>query len=585
MTHRAAQWLTSLPRWALLALAGFALFAPLAVFFAELIPRAGEIGDATAGSAAEVARLRGIFARTVGIAAGAAAAGLGMAVAVFVALMAMRPRARAWAMPWFFLPLCIPGHFLAIAWIQACGQAGWLTAIIGGPGGFGNVAPGGIAAGGMPGGGIAGAIPGGSALDPVMIVGEGPWAGLLPGILYSPVGCAAVLALRWFPLALAALLAGRRGVPAAPLEAVALCAGPMPVWRGLLTRWLRVWMALGLLAVFLMALLDYEIPAMLRQHVFTVEIMTAFNVYYDAARAAGLALPLVAVSLPAALGLGWLLGQVKWQTARRFNAPLPRLPWLHAAPPMAAAGAILAGAVGFPLGTLAGMTGGLGAFAEVWPTMTGQLAASLKFSAGTVAAVLAVGVALTLPVVARGRGRGGRVWRGGVLVLLMILFALPGSLVGIAHIEFWNRPGITAFNAIYDSGWVMLLGLVGWALPVGGLVLLARAGELPETLRDLERVHPTGALERLRRHELPFLAPSLAAVAAITFLLAMQEVQSAILLATPGQETLPIRAMTLLHYAPDAMVAAFCLTAIAAALAPPLALAGVAKLVLRGRSG
>ena len=62
----------------------------------------------------------------------------------------------------------------------------------------------------------------------------------------------------------------------------------------------------------------------------------------------------------------------------------------------------------------------------------------------------------------------------------------------------------------------------------------------------------------------PRLTRAALMAATLVFVLAMQDVNVTILLAAPGQETLAIRALTLLHYAPDNLVAALCLVTLAA---------------------
>ena len=52
----------------------------------------------------------------------------------------------------------------------------------------------------------------------------------------------------------------------------------------------------------------------------------------------------------------------------------------------------------------------------------------------------------------------------------------------------------------------------------------------------------------------------------------MQEVHSSVLLVAPGQETLSIRAFTLLHYAPDNLLAAFCIISMAVMVTGVMAL-------------
>jgi ABC-type Fe3+ transport system permease subunit len=101
-------------------------------------------------------------------------------------------------------------------------------------------------------------------------------------------------------------------------------------------------------------------------------------------------------------------------------------------------------------------------------------------------------------------------------------------------------------------------------------VLLVRprmGGELPDILADWCRLNVPGNRFSLWTRVRWLARPALAAMILI-YILAIQEVHSSILLASPGQETISIRAMTLLHYAPDSLVAAFCLLGMAATVIP-----------------
>ena len=112
------------------------------------------------------------------------------------------------------------------------------------------------------------------------------------------------MALRLYPIVLGVLLMGRLGAGRQAVEAAAMLMTPLRLWRAFIFGWMRQWLAIGWLVVFLLCLLDYSIPSLLRRHVFTVEIMSAFNVYYDPPLAMALALPLLLVSLLAAALLG-----------------------------------------------------------------------------------------------------------------------------------------------------------------------------------------------------------------------------------------------------------------------------------------
>ena len=147
---------------------------------------------------------------------------------------------------------------------------------------------------------------------------------------------------------------------------------------------------------------------------------------------------------------------------------------------------------------------------------------------------------------------------------MVVLFALPASVAAMAQIGFWNRAaGPALARAFYDSGLMLPLGLVTVTLPVAWLVLHARMRQTPPVLVEGEQLQPVGAARRWWELTAPRLGRPVLAAAALVFVLCIHEVQASILLAAPGQATMSIRSMTLLHYAPDSLVAAFCLIQLA----------------------
>ena len=501
------------------------MLAPLVVYFLPLFSQPATIAHAFIS---DKARLAGLLLRTVQIALVAATLASALALACVGAAETLSPRGRVMALALAFAAFTVPGHFLAIGWIQAVGYAGWITALLGGE--------------------------------------NSPRATWLPALLYTPLGCAMVMGIRYYPIALALLLAARGAGASPALEATAGLVPPARLWRAVAFGWLRPWIAAGWLAVFVLALLDYSIPSLLRQQVFTVEIMSAFNLYYDGRQAMALALPLTGVAALAAWALGPALRRVQWSgPARRAQNLLPSPPAALAWMLRLAALATLAGALLLPLATLAGMTGGLEPFRMIFGSAQRQIGISL--AVGFAAALLALGVAalLVLP----------GIWKGGkprlLDALMLALFALPGALVGIAEIEFWNTtlPGPLgrAMHALLDGGGLLPLGLATLILPIAWLALRTRQRELPRAWVDQQRMAPAATARRNAALLWPLFARPAFAAVGLLLLLAMQEAQAAILLAAPGQETLSIRALTLLHYAPDSLVAAFCLVSLASMLA------------------
>jgi iron(III) transport system permease protein len=518
----------------------FAIVLPLSLYFLPFLTSAFTADL----SVPLLFSLAPLLLRTFGIALAASLGAVVFGVLVFAAIESLPPRARRQgreraggdagapgrgaARAIALLPFFIPGHYLAIAWIQTAGNAGWLTSA--------------LASLGVP-------------------------SGALPAALYSPWGCAALTATRAYPIALALIWAGMREAPRSILEAGATHLAPHRLWRLTLAGPLRPWLSVAALIVFLFTLLDYSIPSSLQVHVFPVEVMTAYIVDFDPARARVLAAPLVAAALAAAFALHWPLRRTTWPADRSQGARLPPLRGAAGGSIRFAALAVVAAGAFVPILTLALMAGGAESYRTIFISGRSQLASS--FTSSTVAAtgVLVLGGSLAA-VGAGGLLRSaspfGRFASLFIAAAMLACFALPGSIAGMAHIAFWNAAEAPAFmHALYDGGFMLPLGLLTLLTPIGYWIFRARARATPRALLEIERLTPARPTGRWLAIAPPRFGRPAAVAAALAWVLAMQEVHASILLEAPGRQTMSVRALTLLHQETDAHVAAFCLIALA----------------------
>ncbi len=527
----------SLLEWAWPLLFGVLVLVPLGLFFLDLARDPAGLARTLIGDGAEARRLAGLWLKSMGIAAGAALFSLLLALPIFITHENLRHHwLKRILLGLAFLPLLTPGHVLSIAWIQAIGQAGWLTH----------------------------SLASGSAASH-----------RLPKLLYSSLGCAIVMAARYFPVMLALALIGRRGWSRGLLEAGSVNAHPTRLWLAALGS-LRPWLWAGGLLVFLLCLLDYGMPSLLRQNVFTLEIMNAFQINWDTRLAQGLTLPLLLAALPGALLFGRQLRRLHWPAASCASATLPRLPALCLLP-LSVGGWMMALIAGLlPLVTLLGWAGGWSSYASILASAGDEMRTSLACSlaAAAVAVIFAAGLAM------HGIWRGPRQgnprtsmlsMHNFLMWIMLLLFALPGAALGIALIRCWNQPGLGGLlQRFYDSGAMLPLGLVILHLPLVYLALRVALSELPRVLLEQQMITPARAWHRWRLLLGARLGGVAWGVGLLAFILMMQETQTSVLLAAPGQETMAIRSLTLLHYAPDRLVAAYCLFLIALLAAPPL---------------
>jgi iron(III) transport system permease protein len=172
-----------------------------------------------------------------------------------------------------------------------------------------------------------------------------------------------------------------------------------------------------------------------------------------------------------------------------------------------------------------------------------------------------------------GRARAGK--RIGRLadILLIVVFGVPSTIVGIGLIGLWNRPGV--LGAVYGTDAMLLLGCIARFVPVAALTVAASTRSVPVSHEEAAIVSGAGWLRTMRRIVLPQMRVGVAAAWVVAFVLAFGELGVSILVAPPGEATLPIRVYTIIANTPPSDVAALALLQ-AGVIFVPLAILGAA---------
>jgi ABC-type Fe3+ transport system permease subunit len=127
------------------------------------------------------------------------------------------------------------------------------------------------------------------------------------------------------------------------------------------------------------------------------------------------------------------------------------------------------------------------------------------------------------------------------LALLLSLTAIPGPVLGIGLVLFWNRPG-AFWRAIYDSAFMGGLAQVASFAPliiVLGAVLAARHPPAEDEACRLAGATPLALGGRLR---------SLLAISALAMAWSMGEYGASSLVSAPGYGLLSARLIGLMHF-------------------------------------
>ena len=392
------------------------------------------------------------------------------------------------------------------------------------------------------------------------------WIYVSGGWIYGLPGAIVVLALVFYPLSMLATEAAMRQVDGRLEEAALLIAPPSRVLRRITAPLVAPAVLAAALVVFVLALSEFGVPALLRVRVYPTEVFTAFAALYDVGRATLLTLPLLLLSTAVAAIAG-VIGGSRFVTARRVTGAAPTsFPGLSR-PVTASVVVIILVALVLPVAALAREASATGLFLTVIESDE-AIVNSLVLS--TVGATAVIGLAIWIGYA---RARAGPSVGRAVDVLLVVLFAVPGTVVGVGLIGFWNRPG--PLGAIYGTDAMTLLAYCARLVPVAVLAIAAAVRSVPVSHEEAGAMSGAGWLRTLRHLVLPQTAIALAAAWVVAFILAFGELGAAILVAPPGEATLPIRIYTMIANAPSSQVAALALLQ-AGIVGAPLALLGLA---------
>ena len=377
---------------------------------------------------------------------------------------------------------------------------------------------------------------------------------------YSLPGAIVVLGLVFYPLSMLATEIAARRVEPRLEEAALVVASRGRVVRRITLPLIAPSIAAAALVVFVLAVSEFGVPGLLRVRVYTTEVFTAFSALYDFSRATILALPLLGLSVVVAAVAAATVGDRLIVTRRGLaGVSLVFEGWTVGA--CAGAMSVLAIAVALPLAVLTREALGVESFAAVAQGSREAIRNSLTLS--TLGATV-----VTLLAVWLGYARARTPQRLGVIVdvVFVVLFAVPSTVVGVGLIGVWNRAGI--LGDVYGTHGMLVLAYLARFVPVAALGLAAAIRYVPASHEEAAAVAGAGWWRGMSRIVLPQITLALFATWVIVFVLAFGELGASILVAPPGEATLPIRIFTIIANTPPAYVAALALLQSVVVLTP-----------------
>jgi iron(III) transport system permease protein len=406
-------------------------------------------------------------------------------------------------------------------------------------------------------------------LPPYVLALAWTYLGSGASFTYTLPAAIGVMSLVFYPLPmLASELAFRR--IDARLEEAALAVAPRRlVLRRIMLPLAAPVVASAALIVFVLAISDFGVPGLLRVRVYTTEVFTAFAALYDYSRAILLAIPLLVLCAGVGAVAAGMLGG-RFVSPRRVTGGHPPLfdRWGRRA--RVGIAVVIVIAVALPILVLAREALNSRALLALFDGSGEAVANSVILSA--IGAILVVVVAAVLGYA---RARASARVASFTDVLFVVIFAVPSTIVGVGLIGVWNRPG--PLGTVYGTNVMFILAYLARFVPVAALILAGAVRYVPISHEEAAAAAGAGWFRTVHRILLPQLRLGLAATWAVVFVLSFGELGASVLIAPPGEATLPIRVYTMIANAPPADVAALALLQTAVVLTPLAMVAAVAS--------
>ncbi len=421
----------------------------------------------------------------------------------------------------FILPLLVPPYILAVSWSDFLGNQGLLAQVLG-----------------------TGA------------------AETATRFLFGLPGCTIILFSIFLPIPMLLTMVLLRTINPKLEEAGKLVTGWTGVLKGITIPLIRPGVVLAGILVFLLSFGEFGVPNFLRFGVFPVESFTQFSAFYNFKTATAAASPLVLVALVLLLIETIFLREKTYQIqpAVKFSE-VSRIPLGPYRWSLFFLVIILATILVFtPLLALVLTSWSPGSFSAAWTVAGPSLLRSIGYALIGATLLTSLGF-LTGYLVQR---KVVPFWRS-VDSLTLFLFAVPSTVVGIGLISLWNTP---LTNFVYGTPVIIIFGYLAKYLALTSRITISQLTQIPISMEEAALVSGGGWFRSLLLIIAPLARPGLIAGWIVGYVFSLRDTGITMLVYPPGQETLPVRIMTLMANGSPSLIAALCLIMIAITLVP-----------------
>jgi iron(III) transport system permease protein len=378
--------------------------------------------------------------------------------------------------------------------------------------------------------------------------------GLSPRIIYSPAGAIFVLTIIYTPISILIFSSSLQNMNASLEEAAMLISPYRTAFLRIILPLIKPAILSSGLLIFILAISEFSVPAFLSVQVMTTEIFTQFSAFYDFNTA------IIQSGSLIILCVVLLLAVSKYVEDRPFLAVGSKSHRsVYAAfdtdkgKLLAIVGLYLFCSTLLPIALLAvqALSPGLGPLSRAFGLLQTEMWQSFLYACWGALLLVLVGFGFSYL-------KGKRTSRF-VDFLLILPFALPSVVTGIALIRFYNAPSL---NFIYASPLIIIIAYLMRYAFIAEKMLHNRLLQVPGSFEQAALVSGATKWEALWRITVPLVSDALFGAFVISFIFCIGELGTAIMVYPPGTSLLPIKIFTIMANAPQSLTSAMCLVAL-----------------------
>jgi iron(III) transport system permease protein len=171
-------------------------------------------------------------------------------------------------------------------------------------------------------------------------------------------------------------------------------------------------------------------------------------------------------------------------------------------------------------------------------------------------------------------------WWRAIDTLTLLLFTVPGPVIGVGLIALWNH---SATGFVYGSSAILLLAYLAQYCALTSRISMAMLANVPISGEEAAQIGGAPWLARIRYVVLPASLAGVIAAWAVAFIFCLRDLGASMLVYPAGADTLPVRIFTLMANGSTSMIAAACVSLIAVNFGILAALVAAARVLANRR--